>query len=92
MEKRAMIGRFASKLLSLDTVFRGVQSALKKSLDARRTMERNIERVLAGANLPSARDVERVLIQVKELDRDLGEIARRVEAVSEKLEKKPRRE
>jgi hypothetical protein len=87
MEKRAMIGRFASKLLSLDTVFRGVQGALKKSLDARRTMERNIERVLAGANLPSARDVERVLIQVKELDRDLGEIARRVQQVSDKLEK-----
>jgi hypothetical protein len=88
MEKRAMIGRFASKLLSLDTVFGGVQSALKKSLDARRTLERNIERVLAAANLPSARDIERVLIQVKELDRDLGEIAKRVEAVASRLEKK----
>lgn len=87
-----MIGRFASKLLSLDTVFRGVQSALKKSLDARRTLERNIERVLAGANLPSERDVERILIQVKELDRDLGEIARRVEALSDKLQKQRERE
>jgi hypothetical protein len=88
LETSAMIGRFASKLLSRDTVFRGVQNALSKSLDARRTLERNIERVLAAANLPSARDVERVLSEVKELDKNLGELTRRLEAVARKLDKK----
>lgn len=83
-----MIGRFASKLLSFDAVFGGVQSALKKSLDARRTLERNIERVLAGVNLPSSRDVERILQQVKELDRDLGSISERVERVAQRLERR----
>jgi hypothetical protein len=79
METSALFGRYASKLLSLDTVFRGVQSALRKTLVARRALERNVERVLAGANLPSARDVERVLVQVKELDHQIADISERIE-------------
>ncbi len=81
METTALIGRLTSRLLSVDTVFRGVQRALKKSLSLRKTMDRNIERVLAGANLPSARDVDRVSVQLKELDRELGEIAKRAESL-----------
>jgi hypothetical protein len=81
VETTALIGRLTSRLLSVDTVFRGVQRALKKSLSLRKTMDRNIERVLAGANLPSARDVDRVSVQLKELDRELGEIAKRAESL-----------
>lgn len=78
-----MIGRITSRLLSVDRVFAGVQRALKQSLTLRKTMERNIERVLAGANLPSARDVDRVSAQLKELDRELGELSKRAERLGE---------
>ena len=85
MDTGLLIGRIASRLLAVDGVFRGVQRTLLGTLDARRTLERNVERVLAGANLPSARDVERVIAQVRELDRDLGLLAKRVESLKEDL-------
>lgn len=75
------MSRLGSRLLARDGVFRGVQRALHRSLDARRTLERNLERLWAGANLPSARDVERVLTQVRDLDRELAQLTRRLEAL-----------
>ena len=80
-----LISRAASRLLAFDVIFRGVQRALAKSLDARRALDRNIERLLAGANLPSARDVERVATQVRDLDQEIGNLTVRLEALSKEL-------
>jgi hypothetical protein len=77
-----ILGRFASRLLSDDSVFSAVQRVLLGTLDARRLVERNIERVLAGANLPSQRDLERVIVQLAEMDREIGRITRRLAALS----------
>jgi hypothetical protein len=73
-----LMSRIASRLLSVDTVFRTVQRGLLSTLDARKAVERNIERLLAGANLPSARDLERVVEQLAELDREIARISRRM--------------
>jgi hypothetical protein len=81
----AKLSRLASRLLSVDTVFRTVQRGLLSTLDARKAVERNIERILAGANLPSARDLERVVEQLAELDREIARISRRMAALSTEL-------
>ncbi|MCK6550957.1 hypothetical protein L6R52_34285 [Myxococcota bacterium] len=86
MDPVEALGRLTSRLLSVDTVFSTVQRTLLSTLDARRKLDRNIERVLAGANLPSARDVERVAEQLGELDRELAQLTARVAALTAKLE------
>jgi hypothetical protein len=86
MDPVEAFGRLTSRLLSVDTVFSTVQRTLLSTLDARRKLDRNIERVLAGANLPSARDVERVAEQLGELDRELALLTKRVGALTAKLE------
>jgi hypothetical protein len=78
-------GRFASRLLSDDSVFGAVQRMFASTLDARRALERNMERLLAGANLPSARDLSRVIEQLAELDREIAGLSKRVAALSVKL-------
>lgn len=72
------IRRIAFELLSHDSVFSTVQRALLSTRDARRTVERNIERLLAAANLPSARDFERVIDQLAEVDRQIRGLTRRM--------------
>lgn len=81
----SFVRRAASRLLSVDAVFRVVQRGLHSTLDARRALERNLERLLAGVNLPSARDLERVLEQVVELDRELATLSRRIAVLSAQL-------
>lgn len=81
------LGRTVSRLLSDDSVFATLQKALLSSLDARRALDRNIERILAGANLPSERDLERVIAQLGELDRELSSLSHRVTRLSARLER-----
>jgi hypothetical protein len=80
------ISRLTSRLLADDSVFSTVQRALLKSFDARKAMERNIERLLAGANLPSLREIERVIAELAELDREVAHISKRVAALSARIE------
>lgn len=89
MRSRAFqwIRESTSRLLSDDSVFATVQRALLSSLDARRALERNIERLLAGANLPSARDLERISEQLGEIDRDVAGIAQRLAVLGSKLDR-----
>jgi hypothetical protein len=68
----------ASRLLSEDAVFTLLQRGLNSTLVARQLFERNIGRLLAGANIPSRRDVDRLIDRVEDLDRELDAIARRV--------------
>ena len=84
-----IMSRLASRLLSVDSVFKTVQRGLLSTLDARRTVERNIERVLTGANLPSARDLERVAEQLAELDREIARISRRMTELQAMVSPKP---
>jgi hypothetical protein len=79
------VGRFVSRLLSDERVFGAVQRAFVSSLDLRRTLERNMERLLAAANLPSARDLSRVIEQLAELDREIAALSKRMAALSARL-------
>jgi polyhydroxyalkanoate synthesis regulator phasin len=72
----------ASQLLAKDSVFSGVQRAFLGSLDARRAVDRNIGRVLAGLNLPSHQEVERLYDDVRELEREVSALTRRAERLA----------
>ena len=76
--------RLASRLLARDTVFAGVQRALLGSLDARRAVDRNIGRVLAGLNLPSHQEVERLYDDVRALEREITELTQRAERLAQR--------
>lgn len=77
----------ASRLLAKDGVFAGFQRTLRATLEARRTVDRNVGRVLAGLNLPSFQDVERLFDHIQALEQDLGDLSRRLSALAERLDK-----
>ena len=68
-----------SRWLAKDAVFEGVQKALLSTLDARRAVDRNIGRVLAGLNLPSYQEVSRLHEDVRALEREVAELTRRAQ-------------
>ncbi len=70
--------RWTSKLLARDTVFRAVQQGLHSSLDARRAVDRNAERVWSLLDVPSRREIERLKDDIDELDETLAEIQQRL--------------
>lgn len=74
--------RLASELLAKDSVFSGVQRALLGTLDARRAVDRNIGRVLAGLNLPSHIEVDRLYDDVRALEQDVARLTQRAEALA----------
>lgn len=69
----------ASRLLAKDSVFTGVQRALLSTLDARRAVDRNIGRVLAGLNLPSHQEVERLYDDIRALEREVAALTARAQ-------------
>lgn len=74
----------ASRLLAKDSVFTGVQRALLSTLDARRAVDRNIGRVLAGLNLPSHQEVDRLYEDVRALEREVAALAERAHRINER--------
>lgn len=69
--------RWASDLLAKDSVFVGVQRTLLTTLDARRALDRNIGRVLAGLNLPSHQEVDRLYEDVLALEEAVSDLTQR---------------
>jgi hypothetical protein len=76
---------WASRLLSEDSVFEMVQRGLHSTLRARQLFERNVGRILAGANIPSRRDLDRLEARVEEIDREVEAIVRRLERIKSRL-------
>jgi hypothetical protein len=83
--------RATSKLLGDRRVFDRVQRAFLTSLDARRMLERNVGRILAATNLPSQQEVERLYDHIRTLEREMTDIAARVNALAEAMESKRRK-
>jgi hypothetical protein len=82
-----LVLRWTSRLLAEDGVFAGVQRALRTSLDARKAVDRNVGRVLAGLNLPSHQDVERLFDHIQQLESEIGAVNRRLAALAERIER-----
>ncbi|MEQ9499038.1 MAG: hypothetical protein RIT81_19310 [Deltaproteobacteria bacterium] len=81
--------RIASRLLAKDTVFEIVQGGLRVTLEARRAVDRNVGRVLAGLNVPSNQEVELLVEEVRALDRELSQLSVRIERLAEEAENGP---
>lgn len=79
--------RMASRMLAEDSVFRGVQTALKSSLEARRMVDRNVGRLLAILDVPSNQDMERLFDHMEQLDADLARVSARIEALAQERER-----
>lgn len=75
-----------SRLLAVDSVFRGVQRALLESLEVRRALDRNVGRLLAGLNVPSHQEVSRLFDHLDRIDSALAELGRRVNTLAAELE------
>ena len=71
--------RLVSELLAKDSVFGTVQRTLLSTLDARRAFDRNVGRVLAGLNLPSSQEVNRLYEDVRALERDISDLTAQTE-------------
>ena len=72
-----LLRRIASHLMAREPVFRGLQSALRMSKDARRAVDRNVGRVLAGLNLASHQEIVRLHGDVRELEREVALLTER---------------
>ena len=79
--------RLASRLLAKDTVFEVVQGGLRATLEARRAVDRNVGRLLAGLNVPSNQEVERLVADVRALDREIGALSSRITKLAEQAER-----
>lgn len=86
MRSGNLIRAVASRLLAREPVFAQVQRMLLGTLDARRALDRNVGRVLAGLNLPSAQELDRLYRDVRALEQEMAELSVRAEAMARAAE------
>lgn len=63
--------------MAYEPVFRGLQSALRTTKDARSAVDRNVGRVLAGLNVTSHQEIVRLHNDVRELEREVAALTER---------------
>ena len=85
----AQLGRLAEELLSNPRVAEAFSAALRKAFETKGRVDRNMQTVLALLNLPSRRDVHRLVTKLEALQGSLVNLNLKVDRLL--AERAPRR-
>ncbi|MCP4504067.1 MAG: hypothetical protein GY822_29430 [Deltaproteobacteria bacterium] len=86
------MGEVVGQLMSNEGFVNAMQGALSSSLAAKRSVDKNMERVFTFWNVPTTGDLEQVQDKVNELDDIMKTIQDRLLSLDERLEDKARTE
>lgn len=80
------MGKLAQQLLSNDKFVGAIQTLVSSSLAAKGTLDKSLRTALAAMNLPSSADVDALRAKVEDLERLLGSVENKVDALINKKE------
>jgi hypothetical protein len=78
------VGKIAQQLLSNEKFVTTLQTVVTRSLAAKGTLDKSLRTALGAMNLPSTADLDLLKDKVEELERLLGSIESKIEALAEK--------
>ncbi len=94
MLSRDQVARVAEELLKRPVVAQALAGALQRGLDAKGTIDRNVQTMLSLLNLPSRADVHRLLTKLEVIQGNLTNLSLKVdrlEAAQRRTAKRPRK-
>ena len=80
------IGKIAQQLLSNEKFVATLQNLVTRSLAAKGTLDKSLRSALAAMNLPSTADLDLLRGKVEDLERLLGSIEGKVDALADRRE------
>lgn len=83
----AQLDRLTTQLLGNEKFVGAVQGIVSRSLSAKGTLDKSIRTVLATMSLPSVQDIDDLRGKLDELDRSVGELARKLDEVEKAMAK-----
>jgi hypothetical protein len=75
------IGKIAQQLLSNDRFVTAIQGLISKTVAAKGTLDKSLKSALAAMNLPSSEDLDALRSKVEDLERLLGSVETKIDAL-----------
>ena len=82
------LGELVNLLLANERFVGTVQSTISSGLNAKSTIDKNVERMLGWVNVPTLEDVDQLKAKLDELEEVMAEIGDRVRSINEASLKK----
>lgn len=80
--------KIASQLISNEKFVSSVQVAVTRALEAKGVLDRQVSSTLAAMHVPTTHDVQKLNDRLDELERIFEGLVTKVDAISEKFDKK----
>ena len=75
------IGKLVQQLMSNEKFVTGVQTIVGRALSAKGSVDKSIRTALSAMNLPSTGDLETVREKIEELEKVLGQVEDKIDAL-----------
>lgn len=80
------IGKLVQQLMANEKFVAGIQGIITRAFAAKGTLDKSIKTALSAMNLPSTGDVETLKEKIEELEKLLGQVEGKLDALAEKHE------
>lgn len=77
------IGKLVQQLMANEKFVAGVQSIISRAFSAKGALDKSLRTALSAMNLPSTGDLETLKEKIEELERLLGQVESKVDALVE---------
>jgi polyhydroxyalkanoate synthesis regulator phasin len=77
------IGKLVQQLMANEKFVAGVQSIISRAFTAKGALDKSLRTALSAMNLPSTGDLETLKEKIEELERLLGQVESKVDALVE---------
>ena len=81
------IGKLVQQLMSNEKFVTGVQTIVGRALSAKGSVDKSIRTALSAMNLPSTGDLETVREKIEELEKVLGQVEDKIDALMQASKK-----
>jgi hypothetical protein len=79
-------GKVVSQLIANETFLASIQAAVTRTLEAKGAFDRQVSGAMQAMHVPTTQDVQKLNDRLDELERIFEGLARKVDAIAEKLD------
>ena len=78
------VSKLVQQLMSNEKFVAGIQTMITRALAAKGTVDKSIKTALSAMNLPSTGDLDLLREKIEELEKMLGQVENKLDAIAEK--------
>ena len=78
------VSKLVQQLMSNEKFVAGIQTMITRALAAKGTVDKSIKTALSAMNLPSTGDLDVLREKIEELEKMLGQVENKLDAIAEK--------